>query len=144
MKKRKGMSPLIAAVILIAATMSIAAILAYWATTYVREELGSAEELGIAGGAKCLEAQFELRSGSYSGRTLTLILDNKKSVDLTLTDLFLIYSDNTVENHTLDTMLNGNEIKTVTVSDVTDNFLTGEIKTHCSDVSVYFTYDQVT
>ena len=143
MKKRKGMSPLIAAVILIAATMSIAAILSYWVTAYMRGQLEGAEKLGITGGASCLGAEFEFRSGSYIGTTLTLILDNKKSVDLDLTYVYLISSGNKVESKLINETLNGNEIKTVTVENVTDNFLTGEIKTHCSDVSAYFTYDQV-
>jgi len=143
MKKRKGMSPLIAAVILIAATMSIAAILAYWASGFVKSELQGARELGITGGAQCLEAEFELRSGSYSSNTLTLILDNKKSVDLDLTYLYLIYDNNQVTSKSINQTLNGNEIKSITFDEVTDNFLTGEVKTQCSDVSVFFTYDQV-
>lgn len=79
MKKRKGMSPLIAAVILIAATMSIAAILSFWVSSFMKEKLKETEQLGITGGARCLGAEFELRPGrSYSGTTLNLILDNKK------------------------------------------------------------------
>ncbi len=147
MEKRKGMSPLIAAVILIAATMSIAAILAFWASGFMKERLGEirSEELGITGGAKCLEAEFELHSGSLDAGsgTLKLILNNKKAVDLTLTNLFLIAPDNTVETITLNETLGGNEIigieKTITKTD----FLTGEVKTHCPDVSVFFTSDQV-
>lgn len=143
MGKRKGMSPLIAAVILIAATMSIAAILAYWTSGFMKGELERAEELGITGGAECLSAEFELRSGSYIGGELNLILDNKKSVDLDLTYVYLIYSGNDVVPKLINKTLNGNEIKTITVLEVGDNFLTGEIKTHCPDISVFFTYDQV-
>ena len=143
MRKRKGISPLIAAVILIAATMSIAGILAYWTTGFVKEKLTVAES--ITGGAGCFGAEFELRpESSYKDGKLYLILDNKKSVDLILTNLFLIYADKPVVNKSLDETLKGNEIKNITVSDVPDEFLTGEIKTHCPDVSVYFTYDQVT
>ena len=141
MKKRKGLSPLIAAVILIAATMSIAGILAFWVSSFVQTELE--EAAGVTGGAECLGAKFELHSVSYEDGTLHLILDNKKPVDLYLTNLFLIYSD-TVDPKELDVTLKRNEIKPITVPNVTDGFLTGEIKTHCPDVSVFFTYDQVT
>ena len=141
MRKRKGISPLIAAVILIAATMIIAGILAAWTSKFVSEELERAAI--VTGGAECFGAQFELRSGSLEDSTLTLILDNKKSVDLELTNLFLILSDNTVETKLINETLNGNEIKTITVNNVTATFLTGEIKTHCPDVSVYFTKSQV-
>lgn len=135
------MSPLIAAVILIAATMTIAGILAAWTTGFVRGEL---EEAAIVtGGSKCLGAEFEFRSGSLSGNTLNLILDNKKSQDLTLTNLFLIKSGNQVDQISLNKTLNGNEIKTITITITDPNFLTGEIKTQCPDVSAFFTHDQV-
>jgi flagellin-like protein len=142
MKHKKGMSPLIAAVILIAATMSIAGILAYWTTGFVKTRLTEAES--ITGGAKCLGAEFQLRSGSYENNTLHLILDNRKTVDLFLTNLFLIYPDNKLDTKLLNKTLKGNEIKPLTIPDVDPGFLTGEIKTQCPDVSVYFTYSQVT
>lgn len=145
MERRKGLSPLIAAVILIAATMTIAGILAFWVSSFVQTELKEAEEASITGSAKCLRARFELHSGSLEGNTLILILDNKKSVDLYLTNLYLIRSDNTVETIPLnETLLKGNEIKRIERSITRTDFLTGEIKTQCPDVSVYFTYDQVT
>jgi len=143
MRKKKGLSPLIAAVILIAATMIVAGILAAWTARFTEERLEEAAV--VTGGTECFGARVELRLGSYSdvSKDLKLILDNKRSIDLTLTNLFLIYSDK-IENKTLDVTLKGNEIKTITVDTVNDGFLTGEIKTNCPDVSVYFTYDQVT
>ena len=143
MEKRKGLSPLIAAVILIAATMTIAGILAFWVSSFVVTELEEAEEAGITGGAKCLGAQFEIYSGSYDGNTLHFILDNKKSTDLYLTNIFLIYPNNDVVPISLNKTLKGNEIDSVTVSGVAPNFLTGEIKTNCPDVSAFFTYEQI-
>ena len=140
--KKKGMSPIIEAVILIAATMSLAGILAYFASSYVQTQL--TETQSMTGGPKCLGAQFELRSGSYRDNTLNLILDNKRPVDLLLTNMFLIYSETRVDTKSLNETLKGNEIKALTVGNVDPNFLTGEIKTQCSDISVFFTYDQVT
>ena len=145
---KKGLSPIIAAVILIAATMSIAGILSYWVSGFVKTQL--TETAGITGGPKCLGAEFELRSGTYKDNTLKFILDNRKPVDLLLTNLFLIYPNNRVDTKSLNVTLKGNEIKALTVENVFpdpstgENFLTGEIKTHCSDVSLFFTYDQVT
>jgi hypothetical protein len=146
MRNGKGLSPLIAAVILIAATMTIAAVIAFWTTGFVKTRLTEAES--ITGGTECFGAEFILRSGSLDGNTLNLILDNRKSVDLTLKNLFLIYPDNNVEQISLEDeeVLRGNEIRKITVTIPTTyglNFLTGEIKTQCPDVSVYFTYDQI-
>jgi len=138
---RKGISPLVATVILIAATMSIAGILAYWTTSFIKTRLTEAES--ITGGSKCFGAEFELRSGSYNDNTLNLILDNKKSVDLLLTNLFLVYPDNKLDTKSLNETLKGNEIKALIINDVATGFLTGEIKTQCSDVYVFFTYSKV-
>ena len=143
MKKRKGLSPLIAAVILIAATMTIAGILALWVSSFVQEELGGAEEAGITGGARCLGAEFELHSGSLVGTDLTLIVNNKRSIDLQITYLYLIAPGNDLETITINETLGGNEIKSITREITKTNFLTGEIKTNCPDVSAYFTSDQV-
>jgi len=74
---------------------------------------------------------------------LHLILDNKKSIDLELTNLFLIYQNNNVESYPLGETLKGNEILAMDQSINNTDFLTGEIKTHCPDVSVYFTKSQV-
>jgi flagellin-like protein len=137
---KKGLSPLIAAVILIAATMSIAGILAYWASGFVKTKLTETES--ITGGTQCLGAEFKIKSVSYENNKLHLILDNRRSVDLMLTNLFLIYPNNEVKTKSLNQTLKGNEIKALEVSGVDPNFLTGEIKTHCPDVSVFFTYSQ--
>jgi flagellin-like protein len=141
MKMRKGISPLVATVILIAATMSIAGILAYWTTGFIKTRLTEAES--ITGGTKCFGAEFELRSGSYDGSTLHLILDNKKTVDLLLTNLFLVYPDNELDTKSLNETLKGNEIKSLTINNVAPGFLTGEIKTQCPDVSIFFIYSKV-
>lgn len=137
---RKGLSPLIAAVILIAATMSIAGILAYWASGFVKTKLKETEAL--TGGTECLGADFKIKDVSYEDNTLHLILDNRRSVDLLLTNLFLIYPENEVEIKPLNQTLKGNEIKALTINNVRPGFLTGEIKTHCPDVSVFFTHSQ--
>jgi hypothetical protein len=140
---RKGISTLVAAVILIATTMSIAGILSYWATSFVRERLITAEN--STGETECLVAQFRLYSGSYDNSTedLILILENQRDVDLFLNDLYLFYGS-TLETKDLTGQLESNALKSFNITDVTDNFDRGVIKTTCPDVSVEFTYNQVT
>jgi len=142
---RKGISPLVAAVILIAATMSIAGILSYWATSFVRTRLTSAEN--ATGDTTCLAAQFRLYSGNYDNVTeeLILILENQRSIDLELRELYLFYSGNDLRSKTItDNILLGNRLKSINITEVDDNFERGVVKTNCPDVSVEFTYDQVT
>lgn len=143
---RKGISPLVAAVILIAATMSIAGILSYWATSFVRTRLTTAEN--VTEETKCLAAQFRLYSGSYDNTTtpteLIMILENQRSVNLELKDLYLFYPDTRLEIKPINEALEGNRLKSINVTDIEDNFERGVVKTSCPDVSVEFTYNQVT
>jgi len=140
---RKGISPLVAAVILIATTMSIAGILSYWATSFVRTRLVETENQ--TQDTECLIAQFRLYSGSYNNATndLILILENQRSVNLVLKDLYLFYGT-VLETKTLSGTLEGNTLKSFNVTNVNDNFDRGIIKTSCPDIDVEFTYSQVT
>ncbi len=84
----KGISPLIAAVILIAFTTAIAGIMATWATTFVREQTGA-----ISTDTKCIGA-LDISSPAFSGTNVTVTIKNT-SPDITLTSLkaSMIYSD---------------------------------------------------
>lgn len=140
---RKGISPLVAAVILIASTMMIAAILSFWASSFVKKELSEAENTTTE--TRCTVAQFRIYSGSYNNASevLFLVLENQRSFDLELKDLYLFYSDNLMKPIPLNEKLEGNQLKSINVSDVTNNFNNGVIKTNCPDVSASFTYSQV-
>lgn len=140
---RKGISPLVAAVILIAATMSIAGILSYWTTGFVKTRLGGAEN--ATDETRCLSAEFKLYSGSFDNTTdiLYLVLENTRSYDLTLTDLYLFdASDMLIEpTISLNKELKGNSL--LAHNETVSNFTRGVIKTNCPEVSVDFTYSQV-
>ena len=140
---RKGISPLVAAVILIATTMSIAGILSYWATSFVREKLIIAEN--TTQDIECLVAQFRLYSGSYDNVTkdLILILENQRNVELYLRNVYLFYGT-VLETKSLTGTLEANALKSFNVTNVNDNFDRGIIKTSCADVDVEFSYSQVT
>ncbi len=140
---RRGISPLVAAVILIAATMSIAGILSYWATSFVRTRLISAENATEE--TTCLAAQFRLYSGTYDSinKELILILENQRSIDLELNGLYLFDENDVLTEEPLTGSLEGNRLKSFNITDVS-NFTKGIVKTNCPDVSVEFTYNQVT
>ena len=144
---RKGISPLVAAVILIAATMSIAGILTYWATGFVRTRLGTVENATEE--TTCLYAQFKLYSGIFENSTdpdrLYLILENQRSIDLKLESLYLFYPDGTLDQVSLnETILEGNALKSINRNVTNKGFETGRIKTNCPDVSVDFSKSQLT
>lgn len=132
------MSPLIAAVILIAVTMSIAGVLSFWVSGYMRTKLEESEN--VTQGTSCLGAEFKIHSMDYNNntRSLYLVLDNRRAIDLVIENLYFFYPNNRIETKTLNEELKGNEIKPINVTGVADGFLSGKIKTNCPDVSLDF------
>ncbi len=79
--QRKGISPLVAVIMLIAFTLIIAGILAGWATQFTQSQRTSAQ--------RCVDARIILQSGVYANSSesisnLTLTVYNYGSVDLSL------------------------------------------------------------
>lgn len=135
----KGLSMIIAAVLLIAVTMSIAGILIYWSTSFVQKKLSETGDNSTYE-TLCLGAEFKLHSASFNNGTLFLRIDNQRTIDLTLENLYLFYPDNKMETVPLNALLKGNEIKQFTLSNITDGFTNGKIKTTCPTVFLDFTY----
>jgi len=73
-KKTKGISPLVAVIMLIAFTMIIAGILAGWATRFATEQRANLE--------LCVRANMIIRSASYANSNVTLMLHNAGTVPL--------------------------------------------------------------
>ena len=129
---RKGISPLVAAVLLIAITMTIAGFLAYWATSFVRTSLPETNKTE----AECRFADFNIYSCTYNStsKVVYLILENR-DIDLMQLRAYFIFANSTVSDaHDLNTTLPANTLKSFTISGV-DNFSKISVKTHCPDVS---------
>lgn len=146
---KKGISPLIAAVILIAATMSIAGILSYWASSFAEERLRESENTTTAEQTQCIGAKFRIYStGTYTNSTdiLYIILENQRSYDLTLKELYLFYPNDKFETIDLNnTLLEKNILKPFNFTITTgDDFYKGQIRTNCPDVNVDFTHSDGT
>jgi flagellin-like protein len=139
---RKGLSPIVAAVILIAATMSLAGILTFWTTGFISNKLNQSSTVNDE--TNCLGAEFKLRPESkYSNGTLFLIVENIRAVDLKLENLYLFYPDIGVDTVPLNSFeLNKAEIKSLPLDtfDIRDGFTSGKIKTNCPTASLEFTY----
>jgi flagellin-like protein len=110
--RRKGISPLIAVIMLIAFTMIVAGILAGWATTFVTQQR---EELQF-----CARAQLLIQNANFdnSSKNLTIALFNTGDVPLKGFVARLTYDNNTVtsERRGLDNLqIESQDIKTVVV-----------------------------
>ena len=85
---KKGISPLIAAVLLIAFTMAIAGIMASWATTFSSQKLGQA-----ASEAGCIGA-LDMDTPSFTGTNLSIRIRNvNEKINLTDIRVSIIYSE---------------------------------------------------
>jgi len=87
-QNKKGVSPLIATVLLIAVTMAIAGVMATWATTFTA---GKVEEANV--GADCIGA-IDISSLAFSNTTVTLKIRNvAERINLTNIKASIEYGD---------------------------------------------------
>src|SRR3989338_4186507 len=85
---KKGVSPLIATVLLIAVTMAIAGVMATWATTFTA---GKVEEANI--GADCIGA-LDISSLTFNNQTASVKIRNvAERINLTSIRVSLEYGD---------------------------------------------------
>jgi len=92
---RKGISPLIASVLLIAFTMTIAGLMAAWATSYVS---GQTEKLTEQSETtkSCSGANFRIESDTMKTNTsVTVVLYNSGGVDFTNMNVNMFYTNST-------------------------------------------------
>ena len=110
MKRFKGISPLVAVILLIAFTLVVAGILAGWATQFAEQQ-----QRGIQ---YCLDAGVFIYSGSFDGTTgkINLVVYNNGEVDLTFKTL-ISYDDDTVEIHPGTDDVAAGQIETFVLSD---------------------------
>ena len=105
---RKGISPLIATIMLIAFTMIIAGILATWTTNFATRQRVQIEF--------CSDAGAYIQGGTYDSGTLNLVVFNNGKVPLSFIGL-LTYQNGTVYRYptTLDNVTAGS-IRTFSMS----------------------------
>lgn len=89
----KGISPLVASVLLIAATMSIAAILAYWASSFVKTSLPEINKTQ----QECQFADFTIYQCNYQSSTkeLDLVINNIRTIQIQQLQVFVFDANGT-------------------------------------------------
>lgn len=136
MQSRKGISPLVAAVLLIAVTMTIAGVLAYWATTFVKTQTTTFQNESVA--SECSFANLVVHSCSYSTNAsqIALILDNVGRIELKDMVAQVVYSNNSVADHRLNGTLPGNLLRSYTLTGVSPDYRSLVVKTNCPTATV--------
>lgn len=88
----KGVSPLIATVLLLLVVVGVGAIVWTWVTGFAGETTSEAGQVTESMAAK---GSFEITDCTYSGGTLTVKLENTGQIDLNQFRFFAINSDGT-------------------------------------------------
>ncbi len=98
--RRKAISPVVAAVMLIAITMIISGVVALWVSSYTRRTTTGMEE-NVTALKKCIAADFSIYYYFYNqtSKTLTIILENKADVDLKIIEVDVILANGTISKH---------------------------------------------
>jgi flagellin-like protein len=126
----KGISPLVASVLLIAITMTIAGVLAYWGASFVRTSLPQTNETET----QCRFADFSIYSCTYANRTVNMILENLRDIELRSIQVYFIYGNNTISDAVdLNETLLAGRLRSYTITNV-DSFSRVSIKTQCPDL----------
>jgi flagellin-like protein len=113
----KGISPLVATVLLIAATMSIAMILAFWASSFVKTSLPATNETQ----QKCQFSDFQIYQCTYNltSSSLNVILQNLRSNPLDNMVVYLLFTNNSIsDQYSLNGTLLGGTYKSYTLSNM--------------------------
>lgn len=131
---RKGISPLVAAVLLIAVTMTIAGVLAYWASSFVRSQTELFQNQTVA--TECNFGNLQVYACNYDSNStkITMILNNIGTIDLRDLIVYVIYPDNTIKDYALNATLASRRLESYILSDVLSGFLKINVKTQCTNV----------
>ena len=123
----KGISPLIAVIMLIAFTMIIAGILATWTTNFATRTRVNIEF--------CADAGAYIQGGTYDSGTLNLIIFNNGKVPLSFIGILTYKNGTSVQYPTILENVTSGSIKTFTMSNVGSDLEQATIQSkECSGV----------
>jgi hypothetical protein len=135
-------SPTRIVALIVGTVVALGAIISFWGTQLVQTRLNESRTSEDV----CLGAMLRLYSGGYDSdkEELLLILENPRGVDLELKALYLFYPNKEMKTFELNKALQSNMLLSIPVKDVEDGFESGTVKTNCPDVTVDFSYSDVT
>ena len=132
----KGISPLVATVLLIAITMTLAGIVAFWGSTFVRGGLPTENQTQQI--QTCAGGSIKLFRDNFSSNVLTLNIYNDGSQKLSLTNITIVYSDRT-DVRPIGQDISPGELKVLSFDNVTANFTEYLLTTNCANIYIRIT-----
>lgn len=127
MGSKKGVSPLIAVIVLIAFTLIVAGMLATWASRFARETLPTTE---------CFNIDVIIQGATYDNptSTLNLYVKNRGTMDLTFDTLFK-YQNGTITQAGQTYTVNGGQLRTFTFTGISNTLEEATIQSQeCANV----------
>lgn len=127
MGSKKGVSPLIAVIVLIAFTLIVAGMLATWASRFARETLPTTE---------CFNIDVIIQGATYDTptSTLNLYVKNRGTMDLNFDTLFK-YQNGTITQASQTYTVNGGQLRTFTFTGISNTLEEATIQSQeCANV----------
>jgi flagellin-like protein len=133
----KGISPLVATVLLIAITMTLAGIVAFWGSSFVRTSLPSENQTQTL--QACTGGSIKLISSSYNSTTgiFSMTIYNDGPQRLTLTNITFIYADRT-EAKEINAEISPAQVFVKSVDNVASGYNSFIISTNCPNVYIKY------
>jgi flagellin-like protein len=133
----KGISPLVATVLLIAITMTLAGIVAFWGSSFVRTSLPSENQTQTL--QACTGGSIKLISSSYNSTTgiFSMTIYNDGPQRLTLINITFIYADRT-EAKEINAEISPAQVFVKSVDNVASGYNSFIISTNCPNVYIKY------
>jgi len=134
-KKLKGISPLVAAVMLIAVTMTIAGILAFWASSFTTQQTTTIQNQTEVI-TECSGARFKIFTSFYDSdnKIHRIMLENKGPSPVKIVGVDYVYSDKVVHKNASLVLPTTSTLETLTINGVDDGFLSYRVVSSCPNV----------
>jgi len=137
LKGLKGIDPLVATVLLIAVTMTLAGIIAFWGSSFVRSSLPSENQTQTI--QVCTGGSIKLISSNYNSttNTLSITIYNDGSQKLLLTNITFIYPDR-AESKEINSEISPAQVFVRSIENVANNFNSFMISTNCPNIYIKY------
>jgi flagellin-like protein len=134
---QKAISPLVATVLLIAITMTLAGIVAFWGSSFVRTSLPTENQTGAI--QACTAASIRLVTSSYNStnNALSITIYNDGTQRLMLTNITFIYPDRS-ETKEINEEISPGQVIVKLIDNVANGYTSFLISTNCPNVYIKY------
>jgi flagellin-like protein len=131
----KGISPLVATVLLIAITMTLAGIVAFWGSSFFRTSLPTENQTQTL--QACTGGSIKLISSSYNSTSNVFFMTiyNDGTQKLTLTNITFIYTDK-ADAKEINAEISPAQVFVKAIYDVENGFNSFMISTNCPNIYI--------